>query len=45
MSQYGIRPPTMMMGTIRVGDPVTIRYQLLLINRDAAGSPPATTGL
>ena len=45
MSQYGIRPPTMLMGTIRVGDPVTIRYQLLLINRDAAGSPPATTGL
>lgn len=45
MSQYGIKPPTMMMGTIRVGDPVTIKYQLLLTNRDAAGNTSATTGL
>jgi hypothetical protein len=31
MSDYGIKPPTMMMGTIRVGDKVTVRYRLLLV--------------
>jgi hypothetical protein len=31
MSDYGIKPPTMMMGTIRVGDRVTVRYRLLLV--------------
>ncbi len=45
MSTFGIQPPTMMMGAIKVGDPVTIKYQLLLMNRDAAGSSSATTGL
>jgi polyisoprenoid-binding protein YceI len=31
MSDYGIKPPTMMMGTIRVGDRVNVRYRLLLV--------------
>ena len=31
MSDFGIKPPTMMMGTLRVRDPVTIRYRLLLL--------------
>jgi polyisoprenoid-binding protein YceI len=44
MSTFGIKPPTMMMGAIKVGDPVTIKYQLLLMNRDAAGNTSATTG-
>jgi polyisoprenoid-binding protein YceI len=36
MSDYGIKPPTLMLGTIKVRDPVTIRFDLLLKPRDAA---------
>ena len=31
MSEFGIKPPTMMMGTLRVRDPVTIHFRLLLL--------------
>lgn len=31
MSEFGVKPPRMMMGTLRVRDPVTIRYRLLLL--------------
>ena len=31
MTEFGIKPPTMMMGTLRVRDPVTIRFRLLLL--------------
>ena len=31
MSEFGIKPPRMMMGTLRVRDPVTIHYRLLLL--------------
>ncbi len=31
MSDYGIRPPKMMLGTLRVGDRITVRYRLLLV--------------
>jgi hypothetical protein len=41
MSQYGIRPPTMMMGTVRVGDRITVHYRLLLAPRGATGSASA----
>ena len=42
MTEFGIKPPTMMMGAIKVGDPVTIHYKLLLspVGNDAA---PATS--
>jgi len=30
MSDYGIKPPTLMLGTIKVRDPVTVRFDLLL---------------
>jgi polyisoprenoid-binding protein YceI len=30
MSQWGIRPPTAMMGTMRVGDRVTVRFDVTL---------------
>ncbi len=30
MSDYGIKPPTLMLGAIKVRDPVTIRFDLLL---------------
>ncbi|MFI5349136.1 MAG: YceI family protein [Elusimicrobiota bacterium] len=36
MSDYGIKPPTLMLGTIKVRDPVSIRFDLLLKPRDAA---------
>jgi hypothetical protein len=40
MSDYGIKPPTMMMGTMRVRDPITVHYRLFLIpSGEAAGSP------
>lgn len=42
MSEYGIKPPTMMMGTLRVADRVVVHYRLLLTPKDdGAGSPPA----
>ncbi|HEX4047828.1 MAG TPA: YceI family protein [Elusimicrobiota bacterium] len=36
MSDYGIKPPTLMLGTIKVRDPVTIRFDLILKPEDAA---------
>ena len=30
MSDYGITPPTLMLGTIKVRDPITIRFDLIL---------------
>jgi hypothetical protein len=39
MSDYGIKPPTMMLGTLRVGDVVTVRYRLLLVPRNDGSSP------
>jgi hypothetical protein len=41
MSDYGIKPPTMMMGALRVADRVTVRYRLLLTPKDGAASPSA----
>jgi YceI-like protein len=40
MSEYGIAPPTLMLGTLRVGDRVTVRYRLLLVPQVA---PPHAT--
>jgi hypothetical protein len=34
MTDYGIKPPTMMLGTLRVGDSITVRYRLLLVPRE-----------
>ncbi len=39
MSDYGIRPPTIMMGTLRVSDHVTVRYRLLLVPRGEDVAP------
>jgi hypothetical protein len=41
MSEYGIKPPTMMLGTLRVGDPVTVRYRLLLVPTGEGTRPSA----
>jgi len=30
MSEYGVKPPTVMMGTIKTGDPITISYTLVI---------------
>lgn len=30
MSEYGLKPPSLMMGTMKVGDQVTVRYDLVL---------------
>src|SRR5208282_5876100 len=35
MSDYGIKPPTLMLGAIKVRDPVTIRFDLVLKPQDA----------
>jgi hypothetical protein len=40
MSDFGIRPPTMMLGTLRVGDRVEVHYRLLLVP-GIAGIPAA----
>jgi polyisoprenoid-binding protein YceI len=36
MSDYGIKPPSLMFGAIKVRDPVTIRFDLVLKPQDAA---------
>lgn len=38
MTEFGIKPPTMMLGTLRVGDQITIRYRLLLVAGEATAS-------
>ena len=30
MTEYGVKPPSLMMGTMKVGDPVTVSYDLVL---------------
>jgi hypothetical protein len=39
MSEYGIKPPTLMLGAIKVRDPVTIKFDLLLKAGTAAKKP------
>ena len=39
MSEYGIQPPKMMMGALKVHDPVTIHYRLFLIPKGEGASP------
>lgn len=43
MSEYGIRPPTMMLGTLRVGDRIQVHYRLRLVP-GIAGMPAAAVG-
>lgn len=45
MSEFGIKPPALMMGTIKVGDPVTIKYHLQFTNREAVGFNATSGGL
>jgi hypothetical protein len=35
MSEFGIKPPTMMLGTLKVRDPIVVRFKLLLVPRVA----------
>ncbi len=35
MSEHGVKPPTMMLGTLKVRDPIVVRYRLLLVPGDA----------
>jgi hypothetical protein len=42
MSDFGIKPPKMMMGTIKVHDPIVVRYRLLLVPGEASGDKAAT---
>jgi polyisoprenoid-binding protein YceI len=30
MSEYGVKPPSLMLGTMKVGDPITVSFDLLL---------------
>jgi hypothetical protein len=43
MTDYGITPPTMMLGAIKVGNAITVRYHLLLVpGAAAANDSPAS---
>lgn len=44
MSDFGIKPPTMMMGTLRVADRVTVHYRLLLTPKSGADGTPSADG-
>jgi hypothetical protein len=41
MSEFDVKPPTMMLGTLRVHDPIVVRFKLLLVPRAAADSKSA----
>ena len=43
MTEFGIKPPKMMLGTLRVGDRITVGYKLLLATRDG-DDPPSVNG-
>jgi hypothetical protein len=42
MSDYGIKPPTMMLGALKVGDKITVRYKLQLIPGSETAAPVST---
>lgn len=44
MSDYGIKPPTMMLGTLRVADRVTVHYRLLLTPKSGGDGSPSAAG-
>ena len=41
MSDYGIKPPTMMLGTLRVADRITVHYRLLLTPKAGGARAPS----
>ena len=43
MSEFGIKPPTMMLGTLKVRDRIVIHYHLLLVPDTAVASASKTT--
>ena len=44
MSDFGIKPPTMMMGTLKVRDRIVVHYHLLLVPDSAVASALKSTG-
>jgi len=42
MSDYDIKPPTMMLGALKVGDKITVRYKLQLIPGAETAAPVST---
>jgi polyisoprenoid-binding protein YceI len=44
MSDFGVKPPRLMLGALRVGDRVTIRYHLVVLPRTPGQDSPATAG-
>ena len=38
MTEYEVKPPVMMLGTLRVADPITILFRLLLVPGEAGGT-------
>ena len=43
MSSFGIKPPKMMLGTLRVADPIVVRYRLLLAPKSEGASSPSSS--
>ena len=43
MSEFEVKPPTMMMGTLRVHDPVAVHFRLLLVPGPAASGSRAVS--
>ena len=38
MSEHGVKPPTMMLGTLKVHDPIVVHYRLLLVPASAGAT-------
>ncbi|MCC6348282.1 MAG: YceI family protein [Candidatus Eisenbacteria bacterium] len=41
MSEFGVKPPALMLGTLKVRDPIVVRFKLLIVPRDAKAQQSA----
>jgi hypothetical protein len=44
MSDFGVKPPRLFLGALRVGDRIVVRYHLQVVPRGPAAEPPAVAG-
>jgi hypothetical protein len=42
MTEYDVKPPTMMLGALRVNDKILVRYRLLLTSGNGASGSAAS---
>ncbi len=45
MSDFGVKPPRLFLGALRVGDRIVVRYHLLVVPRGVGQEPSANAGM